>query len=64
MPCITMEVEPRIGKNYKCHYCCVCKYYRGKVTEVGGKSVFALFQTHRVISGLSLIDKMEQWCLL
>ena len=26
--CITMEVEPRIAKQYKCHYCCVCKNYK------------------------------------
>ena len=23
--CITMEVEPRIAKQYKCHHCCNCK---------------------------------------
>ena len=28
---ITMEVEPRIAKQYKCHQCCSCKNYRGKV---------------------------------
>ena len=27
---ITMEVEPRIAKQYKCHHCCSCKYYQGK----------------------------------
>ena len=48
--CITMEVEPRIAKQYKCQYCCSCKNYRGKVMEGGGggggggKSVFASFQ--------------------
>ena len=28
--CITMEVESRIVKQYKCHHCCSCKNYRGK----------------------------------
>ena len=36
--CITVEVEPRIAKQYKCQYCCSCKNYRGKGTE-GGKKV-------------------------
>ena len=34
--CITMEVEPIIAKQYKCHHCCSCKNYRGKEME-GGK---------------------------
>ena len=33
MLCITMEAEPTIAKQYKCHYCCVCKNYRGKVMK-------------------------------
>ena len=40
---ITVEVEPRIVKQYICHYGCVCKYYRGKVTEAGKKGVLSLF---------------------
>ena len=28
--CITMEVEPRIAKQYKCHQRCSCKNYRRK----------------------------------
>ena len=36
--CITMEVEPRIVKQYKCQYCCSCKNYWGKGME-GGKKV-------------------------
>ena len=39
--CITVEVEPRITKQYKCHHCCSCKNYRGKVMEGGKQSVFA-----------------------
>ena len=41
--CVTIEVKPRILKQCKCHNCCICKNYRGKVMEDGGKSVFALF---------------------
>ena len=36
--CITMEVEPRIAKQDKCHHCCSCKNYQGKGME-GGKKV-------------------------
>ena len=36
--CITMEVEPRFAKQYKCLYCCSCKNYRGKGMQ-GGKKV-------------------------
>ena len=35
--CITMEVEHRITKQYKCHNCCSCKNYRGKGTKSGKK---------------------------
>ena len=38
MLCLTMEVEPRIVKQYKCHHCCTCKNYQGKGME-GGKKV-------------------------
>ena len=37
--CITVEVEIRIAKQYKCQYCCSCKYYRGKGME-GEQKVF------------------------
>ena len=40
--CITLEVEPRIAKKYKCHHCCSCKYYLGKGIE-GGRKVTASF---------------------
>ena len=40
--CITMEIEPIIAKQYKCHHCCRCKNYWGKGME-GGKKVSALF---------------------
>ena len=35
--CITMEVEPRIVKQYKCHHCCSCKNYQGKGMGGGKK---------------------------
>ena len=41
--CITMEAEPRIVKQYKCHHCCSCKKYQGKGMVGGKKSVFASF---------------------
>ena len=36
--CITVEVESRIGKQYKSQYCCSYKNYHGKGME-GGKKV-------------------------
>ena len=42
--CITMEVEPRIVKQYEWHHCCRCKNYWGKGMEGGKKrNVFASF---------------------
>ena len=40
--CITMETEPKIAKQYKCHHCCTCscKNYRGKGMEGGEKGVW------------------------
>ena len=35
--CITMEVEHRTAKQYKCHHCCSCKNYRGNGMEGGEK---------------------------
>ena len=37
MLCVTMAVEHRIAKQYKCHYCCSCKNYQGKGWRVGKK---------------------------
>jgi len=53
--CITVEVEPRIAKQYKCHHCCSCKKYRGRGME-GGKKVslcccFWLTRRSRVCEG-------------
>ena len=36
--CITIEVEPRIAKQYKCQHCCSFKNYWGKGVE-GRKKV-------------------------
>ena len=48
----TVEVEPRIAKQYKCQYCCCCKDYRGKGMEGGKKRclcvVFWLTRRSRV----------------
>jgi len=41
--CITMEVEPRIANQYKCHHCCGYKNYRGKGMEGGKKVSFSSF---------------------
>ena len=43
MLCITMEVEPGIAKQYKCHHCCSCKNYQGKVMEVEKKCLCIVF---------------------
>ena len=40
--CITMEVEPRIAKQYKCHHCCSWKITRESGWRVE-KSVFVSF---------------------
>ena len=32
-----METVPRIANQYNCHYCYVCKNYRGKMVEDGEK---------------------------
>ena len=39
--CMTVKVEPRITKQYKCHHCCSCKNYQGK--GMGGQKVSASF---------------------
>ena len=48
--CITMEVEPRIAKQYKCHYCCSCKNYRGKGMEARKKCLCRFWADKIVIS--------------
>ena len=41
--CITVEVEPRVAKQYKFQYCCGSKNYRGKGMECGKKVSFRRF---------------------
>ena len=41
--CISVEVEPRIAKQYKCQYRCICKNYPGKGMEGGKKVSFCRF---------------------
>ena len=41
--CITMEVQPRIAKQYKCHHCCSCKNYLGKGMEGGKRCLCVVF---------------------
>ena len=42
MLCVTMEIEPRIAKQYKCHHCCSCKNYWGK--GIKGRKKVSLHQ--------------------
>ena len=59
MLCVTMEVELRTAKQYRCRYCCVCKNYGGEVMEDGKKclcNIFWLTRRLRVSGG-----KMHFW---
>ena len=47
---LTMEVEPRIEKQYKCHHCCSCKNYWGKEVEGGKKASLRLFLADQITS--------------
>ena len=63
--CITVEVEPRIAKQHKCHHCCSCKNYWGKGMEDGKKCLMSFsgwpedrkFMGHRIAQATS-------YCLL
>ena len=57
--CITVEVEPRIAKQYKCQYCCSCKNYRGKGME-GAKKV----SLHRFFGWPEDCEFIEKKCVL
>ena len=50
MLCITMEVEPRTAKQYKCHHCCSCKSYQGKGMECETKVSLHHFLAHQKIA--------------
>ena len=43
MLCITMEVESRIAKQYKCHHCCSCKKTGERGWRVEKKCLFVIF---------------------
>ena len=47
---VTMEAEPRIGKLYKCHHCCICKNYRGKVMKSDKKCLHCFSADQKVAS--------------
>ena len=53
--CITMEVEPRIVKQYKWHHCCSCKKLLGKGDGGWEKKYFRLFLADQKI--VSLVEK-------
>ena len=49
--CITMEVEPKIAKQYKCHHCCSCKNYLEKGMKGGQKmSLRRFFADQKIAS--------------
>ena len=69
--CITMEVEPIIVKQYKCHHCCSCKNYRGKGMEGGKKMSLHHFLADQKIASSwicfvlgHLIAQATSYCLL
>ena len=53
--CITMEVEPRIAKQYKCQHCCSCKHYWGKGMEDGRK-----MSLHRFLADQKIASPWRQ----
>ena len=61
--CITMEVEPRIAKQCKCHHCCSCKNYRGKGMEGGKKMSLRHFLVDQEIA-ISWREKNAFWGIL
>ena len=58
---ITVEVEPRIVKQYKCHHCCSCKNYRGKAMEGGKKGSL---QVHCVLANQKIAILWGKKCVL
>ena len=45
-----MEIEPGIVKQCKCHLCCICKNYGGKVVEDGEKHVHCFSAYQKIMS--------------
>ena len=71
MLCVTMEVEPRIAKQYKCHHCCSCKNYRGKGMDGGKKvSLHCFLADQKIVSSWKksilghAIAQATSYCLL
>ena len=71
MLCITMETEPRIAKQYKCHHCCSCKDYQGKGMEGGQKVALHCFLADQKIASVEKIcvlghpvARATSYCLL
>ena len=62
--CITMEVEPRIAKQHKCHHCCSCKNYWGKGMEGGKKVSLSHFSADQKIVLGHPIARATGYCLL
>ena len=69
--CITMEVEPRIAKQYKCHHCYRCTNYRGTGMEGGTKVSLHRFLADQNIASLwgkcvlgHPIARATSYCLL
>ena len=72
-PSITMEFEPIIVKQYKCHHCCSCKNYWGKGMEGGKKAcvVFVFcwsedrkFMKKNAFWGILKHEQQTSYCLL
>ena len=59
MLCITMEVEPRIVKQYICQHCGSCKNYWGKGME-GGKKV----SLHHYLADQKITSLWGKKCVL
>ena len=61
---ITMEAEPRIAKQHKCHHCCSCKNYHGKGMEGGRKGLWVIFLADQKIVLGHPIARATGYCLL
>ena len=61
--CITMEVEPRIVKQYKCHHCCSCKNYWEKGMEGGKKVSLCHFLADQKIASLWKKCSFGAWAI-
>ena len=59
--CITMKIEPRIAKWYKCNHCCSYKNYQGKGMDGGKKCLCVIFLLTR---RLQFCGKNAFWGIL